>query len=116
MSMKSYKARGIVLHTLKYGDSSMVAYLLTDVGGRRSYENRLRVLKQNRELFQQPQDSCFVHDCPSTQACCVSSALARTGILACMRRNILACLLGKPTSNAQSAHILPGRNRADAKP
>ena len=37
MSMKSYKARGIVLHTLKYGDSSMVVYLLTDAGGRRSY-------------------------------------------------------------------------------
>jgi len=35
--VKSYKGRGIVLHTLKYGDSSMVAYLLTDVGGRRSY-------------------------------------------------------------------------------
>ena len=35
--MKSYKGRGIVLHTLKYGDSSLVAYLLTDVGGRRSY-------------------------------------------------------------------------------
>lgn len=35
--MKSYKGRGIVLHTLKYGDSSMVAYLLTDVGGRRSF-------------------------------------------------------------------------------
>lgn len=35
--MKTYKARGIVLHTLKYGDSSMVAYLFTDVGGRRSY-------------------------------------------------------------------------------
>ena len=35
--MKSYKARGIVLNTLKYGESSMVAHLLTDVGGRRSY-------------------------------------------------------------------------------
>lgn len=35
--MKSYKGRGVVLHTLKYGDSSLVAYLLTDVGGRRSY-------------------------------------------------------------------------------
>ena len=35
--MKTYKGRGIVLHTLKYGDSSMVAYLLTDGGGRRSY-------------------------------------------------------------------------------
>lgn len=27
----------MVLHTLKYGDSSLVVYLLTDVGGRRSY-------------------------------------------------------------------------------
>lgn len=35
--MKTYKGRGIVLHTLKYGDTSMVVYLLTDVGGRRSY-------------------------------------------------------------------------------
>ena len=35
--MRSYKGRGIVLHTLKYGDSSLVAYLLTDVGGRRNY-------------------------------------------------------------------------------
>ena len=30
-------ACGVVLHTLKYGDSSMVVYLLTDTGGRRSY-------------------------------------------------------------------------------
>lgn len=35
--MKSYKARGIVLHTLKYGDSSMIVYLLTDIGGRCNY-------------------------------------------------------------------------------
>ncbi|MDR0908119.1 MAG: DNA repair protein RecO [Rikenellaceae bacterium] len=35
--MKSYKACGVVLHTIKYGDSSRVAYLLTDVGGRQSY-------------------------------------------------------------------------------
>lgn len=35
--MKTYKARGVVLHTLKYGDSSLVAHLLTDIGGRRSY-------------------------------------------------------------------------------
>ena len=35
--MKTYKGRGVVLHTLKYGDTSMVVYLLTDVGGRRSY-------------------------------------------------------------------------------
>ena len=35
--MKGYKGRGVVLHTLKDGDSSMVVYLLTDVGGRRSY-------------------------------------------------------------------------------
>ncbi len=35
--MKSYKSRGIVLHTIKYGDTSMVAHLLTEAGGRRSY-------------------------------------------------------------------------------
>ncbi len=35
--MKTYKARGIVLHTIKYGDSSLVAYMLTDTLGRQSY-------------------------------------------------------------------------------
>ncbi len=35
--MRSYKARAIVLHTVKYGDSSVVAYLLTDTHGRQSY-------------------------------------------------------------------------------
>lgn len=35
--MKSYKARGIVLHTVKYGESSMVVYMLTDTYGRQTY-------------------------------------------------------------------------------
>lgn len=35
--MKQYKARGVVLNTIKYGESSMVAHILTDVGGRRGY-------------------------------------------------------------------------------
>lgn len=35
--MKTYKANGIVLHTVKYGDSSMVAYVLTDLYGRQNY-------------------------------------------------------------------------------
>jgi DNA repair protein RecO (recombination protein O) len=35
--MKTYKARGIVLHTLRYGDSSLVAYLYTDLHGRQTY-------------------------------------------------------------------------------
>ncbi len=35
--MKPYKARGIVLHTVKYGDTSLVAYLLTDLHGRQNY-------------------------------------------------------------------------------
>jgi len=35
--MKSYKARGIVLHTLPYGDNSLIVYLFTDVLGRRTY-------------------------------------------------------------------------------
>ena len=35
--MKSYKARGIVLHTVRYGEKSVVAYLLTDLLGRQNY-------------------------------------------------------------------------------
>ena len=35
--MKTYKARGIVLHTVKYGESSLVAFLLTDRLGRQNY-------------------------------------------------------------------------------
>lgn len=35
--MKSYKARGVVLHTMKYGESSMVIFMLTDVLGRQNY-------------------------------------------------------------------------------
>ncbi len=35
--MKSYKARGIVLHTMKYGESSMVVFMLTDALGRQNY-------------------------------------------------------------------------------
>lgn len=35
--MRTYKARGIVLHTIKYGDSSMVAYLFTNLYGRMNY-------------------------------------------------------------------------------
>lgn len=35
--MKTYKARGVVLSTVKYGDSGMVVQLLTDCYGRQSY-------------------------------------------------------------------------------
>ena len=35
--MQQYKARAIVLNTLKYGESSMIAYLLTDTQGRQNY-------------------------------------------------------------------------------
>ncbi len=55
--MKSYKGRGIVLHTLKYGDSSMIVYLLTDVGGRRSYMVqgvRSRVGRGSKQALFQP--------------------------------------------------------------
>ena len=37
LQMDSYKAHGIVLHTIKYGDTSVVAYILTDTYGRRNY-------------------------------------------------------------------------------
>ncbi len=35
--LKGYKGRGVVLHTLKYGENAMVVHLLTDVGGRQSF-------------------------------------------------------------------------------
>lgn len=35
--MQSYKTKGIVLHTVKYGDSSLIAYLYTSVAGRQTY-------------------------------------------------------------------------------
>jgi len=37
MSMKSYKARGIVLGTLKYGEKGVIVHILTDTMGRQSY-------------------------------------------------------------------------------
>ena len=57
------------------GRKTEMTDLVYDLEGRRNVhlahvafaEHRLRVFKQNRELFEQPQDSCFVHDCPSTQ-------------------------------------------------
>ena len=35
--MKSYKARGVVLNTLKYGDNAVIVQILTDTLGRQSY-------------------------------------------------------------------------------
>ncbi len=35
--LKGYKGRGIVLHTLKYGENAMIVHLLTDVGGRQNF-------------------------------------------------------------------------------
>jgi DNA repair protein RecO (recombination protein O) len=37
MALKSYKARGIVLGTLKYGEKGLIVHMLTDVCGRQSY-------------------------------------------------------------------------------
>ncbi len=34
---RGYKGRGIVLHSLKYGENAMVVQMLTDVGGRQSF-------------------------------------------------------------------------------
>ena len=36
-AMKSYKARGIVLGTLKYGEKGIIVHMLTDLHGRQSY-------------------------------------------------------------------------------
>lgn len=35
--MKNYKAAGIVLHTVKYGENALIAYVLTDRFGRQNY-------------------------------------------------------------------------------
>ncbi len=35
--LRGYKGRGVVLHTLKYGDNSIIVQLLTDTVGRQSY-------------------------------------------------------------------------------
>lgn len=35
--MNNYKARGVVLHSVKYGESSMIVYMLTDTCGRQTY-------------------------------------------------------------------------------
>lgn len=35
--MKTYKARGVVLNTVKYGDSGLIVYLYTNVFGRQTY-------------------------------------------------------------------------------
>ncbi len=35
--MREYKGRGVVLNTTRYGESSLIVHLLTDVAGRESY-------------------------------------------------------------------------------
>ena len=55
--MRPYKARGIVLHTVKYGDTGMIAYLYTDLFGRKNYIiNGIRSAKSknNRAAIFQP--------------------------------------------------------------
>ena len=42
MSFKSYKARGVVLGTLKYGEKGVIVHMLTDVAGRQSYMVQLQ--------------------------------------------------------------------------
>lgn len=37
MNGGTYKAQGIVLHTVRYGDTSLIAYVLTDVAGRQTF-------------------------------------------------------------------------------
>lgn len=53
---KNYKARGIVLHTVKYGESSLVAYLFTDLSGRQTYmvQVRSKRSKGNKGALFQP--------------------------------------------------------------
>lgn len=55
--MRSYKAKGVVLHSLRYGDSGLVVYMLTDVLGRQTYlvrGVRSRTGRGNRSALFQP--------------------------------------------------------------
>lgn len=55
--MRNYKAKGIVLHSVKYGDNALVLYLLTDLLGRQTYMVqgvRSKKGKGNRAALFQP--------------------------------------------------------------
>ncbi|MCC8088610.1 MAG: DNA repair protein RecO [Rikenellaceae bacterium] len=54
--MKSYKAKGIVLSTVKYGDSSLILFLYTNIIGRQTYivQGIRSKGKGNKSSFFQP--------------------------------------------------------------
>lgn len=55
--MRNYKAQGIVLHTVRYGDTSLVVYMLTKEAGRQTYMVqgvRSRKGKGNKAALFQP--------------------------------------------------------------
>ena len=47
-----YKARGVVLHTLKYGERQLIIHIFTAEYGRRSYITKLSQRNNPRGLFQ----------------------------------------------------------------
>lgn len=47
-----YKARGIVLHSMKYGERKLIIHIFTQEYGRRSYITRLSANNSGRGLFQ----------------------------------------------------------------
>jgi DNA repair protein RecO (recombination protein O) len=53
--VKTYEARGIVLHTMRYGENSLIVFMLTDVIGRQNYLIQgLRNGKNNKTALYQP--------------------------------------------------------------
>lgn len=53
--MKTYKARGIVLHTMRYGENSLIVFMLTDVIGRQNYLIQgARNARSNKAALYQP--------------------------------------------------------------
>jgi DNA repair protein RecO (recombination protein O) len=53
--MRSYKARGIVLHTMRYGENSLIAFMLTDLHGRQNYLIQgVRSGRNNKAALYQP--------------------------------------------------------------
>lgn len=47
-----YKARGIVLHSMKYGERKLIIHILTAQYGRRSYITKLSATNSGRGLYQ----------------------------------------------------------------
>ena len=73
-----YKARGVVLHTLKYGERQLIIHIFTAEYGRRSYITKLSQRNNPRGLFQ----PLFVTQVPMNEPNQVLKAMVQTTMMA----------------------------------